>query len=252
MLEHRVRRAPASVRAAPVLAAAFIALAVAGCSPPGRELQPGTYRAVVDSPGGDLPFGLIVARDGRGVVMSLVNGEETLAATQVSVQDGRLSATLPGGRSTLDAKIAGDQVRGEVAFHASDGRTHPVPFKAIRGQAWRFFEEAATDNLDASGRWTVTLVDERGSRVRAVAEFRQKFERVTGTIRTATDEYRLAGEAHGDELLLSHFDGRAGHLFLAKSNRQGELEGDGWSLPGTHVRFVAVRSAAAEAATAAP
>ena len=49
------------------LATLAVLLAVAGlaggCESRSRELQPGSYRAVIELPGGELPFGLEVARE---------------------------------------------------------------------------------------------------------------------------------------------------------------------------------------------
>ena len=76
-----------------------------------------------------------------------------------------------------------------------------------------------------------------------MAEFEQTFGTVTGTILTPAGDYRfLAGDAHGDELQLSRFDGAQAHLFRAKLNERGELEGQHWSGNFGHERFVAVRN----------
>ncbi|HEX7375167.1 MAG TPA: hypothetical protein VF277_09335 [Steroidobacteraceae bacterium] len=241
MTDRRLRLAQAGVAAAGALVCACAGWLVA-CTPPSRDLQAGTYRAVVDSPGGDLPFGLQVTQGPQGFVLTLVNGEERLPGTRLQVtKAGQLSVLLPGGASSLAARISGGELRGEIAFAAADGRTHQLPFKAMRGQSWRFFEQPQTDNIDAAGRWDVAFTDGHGKAIRGVAEFRQKFEQVTATIETPQASYRLVGEVHGDELLLSYFDGRVGQLLLARTNKQGSLEGETWLLPTTHLQFVAVR-----------
>lgn len=232
------------VRLAPLRVAAVMAMAacVSACAPPSRDLQAGTYRAVVDSPGGDLPFGIEVAREGQGFALYFVNGDERLAATNLRTGEGKITVTLPGGASTLQATISGGELRGDIAFAAPGGRKHELPFKAVLGQTWRFFEEPLTDNIDVGGRWAVTFSDDRGAQVPGVAEFQQKFERVTGVVRTKAAEFRLVGEVHGDELLLSYFDGQSGLLYLAKANKSGGLDGEAWALPATRQRFTAVRN----------
>ncbi len=69
---------------------------VAGCGSRSRELQPGSYRAVLDLPGGELPFGLDVAQEEAGFVLTVINGDERVRITDVSVADGQLTATMPG------------------------------------------------------------------------------------------------------------------------------------------------------------
>ena len=122
-----------------------------------------------------------------------------------------------------------------------------MPLKARRGETWRFIDEPLTDNADFSGRWSVTFTSDKGKTSPGVAEFEQRFGAVTGTILTPTGDYRfLAGDAHGDELQLSRFDGAQAHLFRARLNGRGELEGQHWSGNFGHERFVAVRNPDAE------
>ena len=122
-----------------------------------------------------------------------------------------------------------------------------MPLKARRGETWRFIDEPLTDNADFSGRWSVTFTSDKGKTSPGVAEFEQMFGAVTGTILTPTGDYRfLAGDAHGDELQLSRFDGAQAHLFRARLNGRGELEGQHWSGNFGHERFVAVRNPDAE------
>jgi hypothetical protein len=223
-------------------AAAALGLSIAACSPPSRDLQPGRYRATLGTKGGELPFVLVVARDGKGFGLSLASGNERVALTSVKAEPGKLAADLPDARGRLTATISDDELQGEVALAGAGGRTQSVPFKATRGQAWGFFAEPLTDNADAAGRWAVRFTDVHGVTLRGVADLQQKFERVTGTFRTRDFEHRLAGEVHGDELRLARFDGRSGQLYVAKVNARGELAGDAWALPDSRLRFVAVRN----------
>ena len=239
MAASRARSAHWSV----VLVSLAALLALGACTKPSRDLQPGSYRATLEVPGGELPFGLDVAKEEKGFVLYLVNGEERVPVTGATVEPGKVSAVLPGSRNTLSATIAGGELRGEVAFAGTGGARQALPFKATLGQTWRFFAEALTDNVDVAGRWAVTFTDGQGRTTRGVAELQQKFERVTGSLRLTGGEQRLlTGEVHGDELRLSRFDGAVGHLYHATVNARGELAGECWSLPATRQRFVAVRN----------
>jgi hypothetical protein len=51
-------------------------------------LQPGIYRATLTVPGGELPFGLDVAREEKGLVLYLVNGEERVRVPAQVANDG--------------------------------------------------------------------------------------------------------------------------------------------------------------------
>jgi len=228
--------------AASLAALALVVAMAGGCESRSRELQPGSYRAVLDLPGGELPFGLDVAREEGGFVLFLVNGEERVRVTDVSVADGRLTATMPGYENALTAEIRGRKLQGEVALLRAGGDRQVLPFRAESGQAWRFFEEPATDNADVAGRWAVTFTSDTGQKSPGVAEFSQAFERVTGTILTPTGDHRfLAGEMRGDEMFLSRFDGASAYLYRARVDESGDLVGEYWSGKTGHQRFHARR-----------
>ena len=236
-------------RSARPLATLAVLLAVAGlaggCESRSRELQPGSYRAVIKLPGGELPFGLDVAKQGDRNVLFLVNGEERLKVGEVAVFEGQLTATLPGAGNTLTARVAGKRLEGEVSIQRPGGGREALEFRAEFGQAWRFFETPSTDNADVSGRWAVTFVGEQGVQGAAIAEFRQSFERVTGTLSAPADGLGvLAGEMHGDELYLSRFDGASATLWRARVADDGALLGEYWSGRTGPQRFRAVRSPA--------
>jgi hypothetical protein len=239
MTELRARSAYLAV----VLASVAAFLALGACTKPSRDLQPGSYRATLEVSGGELPFGLDVAKEEQGLVLYLVNGEERVPVTIMKTELGRLSAVMPGPGNQLSAVISGGELRGEIALAALGGARQSLPFKATLGQTWRFYAEPLTDNVDVAGRWAVTLTDDRGRTTPGVADLQQKFERVTGTFKMKDGEHSfLAGEVHGDELRLSRFDGAVGHLYHARVNARGELEGECWSLPAAHQRFVAARN----------
>ena len=219
----------------------MLCLAIVACSPPSRDLQPGRYRATLETQGGELPFVLDVVREGNGFTLYVASGDDRVTLQGVKAETGKLIAEFPDAAGRLKATISGGELQGEVALAGAGGHAQAMPFKATLGQAWGFFEHPLTDNADTAGRWAVTFTDDGGATVRGVVELRQSFERVTGSFRTRTFEHHLAGEVHGDELRLAHFDGRTGQLYVAKVNARGQLEGDAWTLAAGHLRFVAVR-----------
>jgi len=221
----------------------LIVAVTSGCSSRSRELQPGSYRAVLELPGGELPFGLDIAQEESGFVLYLVNGEERVRVTDVTAAEGRLDATMPGYENTLTAEIRGRKLQGEVSLLRAGGERQVLPFRAEAGKAWRFFEQPATDNADIGGRWAVTFTTDAGKKSTGVAELTQAFERLTGTILTPSGDHRfLAGEVRGDELFLSRFDGASAYLYRAKVDEDGDLVGDFWSGMTSHQAFHAERN----------
>ena len=233
----RLARLPASFTLLLLVAALTTA-----CGSRSRELEPGPYRAILELPGGELPFGLDVAKEEDGVVLYLVNGDERVRVTDVTVAEGRLTATMPGYENTLTAEVRGGKLAGEVSLLRAGGERQLLPFRAEAGKTWRFFETPATDNADVAGRWSVTFTSDQGKESPGVAEFTQSFERVTGTILTPTGDHRfLAGEIRSEELYLSRFDGASAYLYKAKVDADGHLVGEYWSGKTGHQSFRAER-----------
>src|SRR5512147_333510 len=96
MTASRDRFAPRSGFSVVLVAAAAALLAIASCSPPGRNLQPGRYRAALQTTGGELPFVLQAVRKSQQFKV-------------VAVRGGRLTATIEGGY--LRGEVHGDELR---------------------------------------------------------------------------------------------------------------------------------------------
>jgi peroxiredoxin len=228
------------------------ALLNAGCERFDRDLHPGSYRATLRLPGGELPFGFDVAREESGFAGYLINGEERVRVPLTVAQDGTVTGVVPGFETKLSARVAGKHLEGEVTLTRAGGGTQSLPFAASLGQTWRFYEQPLADNADVAGRWEISYSSDAGRGTRGVAEFAQSFEVVTGTVLLATGDQRyLAGEVHGDELRLSRFDGGSAYLYHAAVNERGELIGEYWSGRTGHLRFVARRNPDAELDTTA-
>jgi thiol-disulfide isomerase/thioredoxin len=212
--------------------------------PAAAGVQMGTYRAVLAVPGGELPFGLALEKQGDGVIGYLINGPERLPLNEVTISGSHLEILMPGYENRLIADADGTSLHGEIVLDKLGGKQQHVPLRAQLGQDYRFFAVPETDNADVSGRWAVTFVDDAGATEKDVGEFTQSHDVVTGTILTDTGDHRyLAGQVHGDELDLSTFDGAHVFLYKAKLTPDGGLAGDFWSGLAYHEKLEAVRDA---------
>jgi thiol-disulfide isomerase/thioredoxin len=206
----------------------------------------GSYRVVLKTPGGELPFGLDLVQKDAGVVGYLVNGQERLLLSEVKIDGAHLEIRMPGYENVLTADAVGDQLRGEIFLVKLGDKNQHVPLEATLGENYRFFASPATDNADLSGRWAVTFTEEGGAAEVAVGEFSQAHDAVSGTFLTTTGDHRfLAGQVKGDQVYLSTFDGA--HVFLYKPQLMpdGTLAGDFWSGLAYHEKWTARRDAAA-------
>ena len=207
----------------------------------------GSYRVVLQTPGGELPFGLDLVRQDSQVVGYLVNGQERLLLSEVKITGPHLEIRMPGYENVLTAEAHGDQLQGEIFLVKLHDKNQHVPLHATLGQSYRFFASPATDNADLSGRWAVTFTDDSGAPEVAVGEFNQSHDAVSGTFLTATGDHRfLAGQVKGDDVYLSTFDGAHVFLYKAKILGDGSLAGDFWSGLAFHEKWTAKRDAGAQ------
>ena len=206
----------------------------------------GTYRAVLQTPGGELPFGLQLVREGSQVVGYLLNGEERLPLREVKISGSHLEISMPGYENVLKADAAGNRLKGEVFLVKLGGKNQHVPLQATLGEHYRFFAKPTKNSADLSGKWAVNFTDDSGVAEAAVGEFKQSRDVVSGTFLTPSGDHRfLAGQVRGEELYLSTFDGAHVFLYKAKIASDGTLAGDFWSGLRSHEKWAAKRDSGA-------
>jgi len=199
---------------------------------PAEELQTGPWRAWLESPGGELPFGLEIERAAGQLSATIVNGEERIAIPSTTVEAREIVFDFPHYDSAIRARISplGMSLKGEWRKRSGADRWTVMPFRAEAGDSPRFrpIEEVRIMTQAVQGRFAVKF--ER-SEDPAVAILRPgKGNGIEGTILTTTGDYRwLAGSMEGVRLRLSCFDGAHAFLVDASTGADGVLRGRFWS-----------------------
>jgi len=223
------------------VAVPLTALVLACSSDPG--LDGGTWRAWLDSPGGELPFGLELTQDGDDWSARIVNGPERLDVDRVEVDGNRVTLRISHYDATVEAtRTSRGRLDGRWFKTGKLGAISELPFHAVHGVTHRFSPVAAEEtSASIAGRWAVRFADEEDM---ALAEFEQDDQgQLTGTFLTTTGDYRyLAGSIEGDRLRLSVFDGAHAFLFDARVQDDGTLAGDFWSRESWHDTWTAERN----------
>ncbi len=229
-----------------------IALSAWGCdaSEPIVPLA-GKWRAVLESPGGELPFTLLVETAGTSVDAWITNGAERIRVGPSRLDGANLEIDLPPYRSRIVATVSdgGARLAGKWQRHKGAGWVTELPILALRSDAPRF--AAPTDEPDAAvldgiaGRWRV---DFSSSDDYAVGEFSVASNGLAiGTFLTTVGDYRyLAGRVRERTLHLSCFDGAHAFLFRADLVQNGTLRGDFWSRGSWHETWTARKDADVE------
>ncbi|MDH3402510.1 MAG: TlpA family protein disulfide reductase [Acidobacteriota bacterium] len=245
-------------------------LALAACAPAGHDgagaapgtgtaaaagagrLLVGTWRAVLASPGGELPFTLEIADSGGELSAVAISGGERAPFSAVSITGDDVLLAFDWYDSRIEARLEGETRLAGRWEKTVPGGVSGLDFVATKGDDRRFLavagqlavagEVPAAAPADVSGVWQAVFTDEDGSEP-ATGEFRQEGSRVVGTFLTPLGDYRfLEGSYEGGLLRLSTFDGGHAFLFHARAREDGALSGDFWSRDRYHATWTATRA----------
>ncbi len=187
--------------------------------------------------GGELPFTFDVKyTDEENFYVEIINGEERIKLDDIKIGRDRKTAKdtmwiqFPYYQAYIKAIYEENVMAGE--FVSLKRKNYSIPFEARFGKSWRFTELKKEPALDLNGKWEVDFLDEDDP-YKAIGEFTQKGNHLTGTFLTETGDYRfLEGTVQANKLYLSCFDGAHAFLFEAKILEDNTLLGSFRS--GTH------------------
>ncbi|MCB0663151.1 MAG: redoxin family protein, partial [Saprospiraceae bacterium] len=103
---------------------------------------------------------------------------------------------------------------------------YKIPFKAKFGEDFRFTELNKAPRADLTGKWAATFGLSDSESYPAIGEFSQNNNKITGTFRTETGDYRfLEGTVLDNKFYLSCFDGAHAFLYSGKIINQDSIIG---------------------------
>lgn len=223
-----------------VICLVFVVVTAAACTSPMPEGGP--WRAVIDLPGGALPFQFEVTGASGQWQATVINGQERIPVPEFRLTADELRIAFPAFNTWIEARRHGTGYRGELTLVKRGGKQQKMPFRAEHGPRHRFVSDPASQPAAVAGRWAVRFVDDDGESSIAVAEFVQQGTALEGTFLTPTGDYRfLSGDVDGERIYLSTFDGAHAFLFSATLTPAGELQGDFWSGTQWHESWTARR-----------
>ena len=162
-----------------------------------------------------LPFKLRVNKEKNGLyTMQIINAEEVIEVDEIVINGDSIVIQTPVFEGYLAGTFTDKEIKGQFIKESLD---RIVPFKAIFGIEDRFDSENKNTDKDISGIWETYFSPDSDEEYIGKGIFIQEDNRVTGTFRTTTGDYRyLEGLMDGDSLKLSAFDGAHAFLFTAK------------------------------------
>ena len=191
---------------------------------------------------GELPFNFEVIYDSQeDFHIEIINGEERIRVDDITIGIDRSTAkdtviiNFPVYDSYIRAIYEENILEGDWIVN-NRGTEYRIPFVARHGQGHRFTTLKKTPIMDVSGRWETTFGIEEGKEpYKAIGEFKQNGNHLTGTFMTETGDYRfLEGSVQDNKLYMSCFDGSHAFLFEAKIQADSSLIGSFRS--GKHYR----------------
>lgn len=212
--------------------------------------QRGLWRAWLDSPGGELPFGLELSRTGQGWHGSVINGAERLPIPQVRVSGRAIVLGFDHYDSRIDATLndTGTRMDGTWTLQRPGDKKTTMAFHATFGTDYRFkpHEKESRASSAVGGRWAVRFSESDEPAI-AIFESDPATKTVRGTFMTTTGDYRyLEGAVVGSRLKLSCFDGAHAFLFHASVLPDSISDGEFWSRDSWHETWTARRDAQAK------
>ncbi|MFT6742397.1 MAG: thiol-disulfide isomerase/thioredoxin [Paraglaciecola sp.] len=192
---------------------------------------------------GELPFNFeVVYEDDTKFHIEIINGEERIKVTDITFGRGKERAmdsiriNFPLYETYITAWVEGNLMEGYYYVPAKGN--YKIPFVATHGKAHRFTSLQKPPQVDLTGKWETTFGLSDGEEpYGAIGEFDMKDNRLTGTFRTETGDYRfLEGTVQGKKMYLSCFDGSHAFLFEGKIKEDSTIIGSFRS--GKHYRTI--------------
>ena len=200
------------------IAVLTIFMLIVGCKEKNQNsnLKEGIWRVELDVMDNQvLPFNLKVNKEVNGIyTMQIINAEEVIVVDEIVIHGDSIILQTPVFEGYLAGTFTDTEIKGQFIKESLD---RIVPFTAIYGIEERFDSETKIANKDVSGIWETYFSPDSDEEYVGKGIFLQEDNRVTGTFRTTTGDYRyLDGVMDGDSLKLSAFDGAHAFLFTAK------------------------------------
>lgn len=193
---------------------AIVAVTIISCtsSKENRFLQNGAYRGILKLDNNKkIPFNFDVTSKNT---LTIFNADEVIHVDEITYHNDSITIQMPIFEGYIKAIITENNTLLGNFIKPTSNRIVPFEAKLDKNR----FDKTAKPITNISGNWETTFSpDNNDSRYIAKGIFKQNNEKVTGTFRTTTGDYRyLEGTVSGDSLYLSTFDGAHAFLFEAK------------------------------------
>ena len=161
-----------------------------------------------------LPFNFELKKSDSGqLFIEIYNAAEVIKVEEVTLKNDSIVIRTPVFEGYIAGKFTETSIHGEFIKESLE---RIVPFKAIFGKEERFSAKNKPQ-VNVSGIWEAEFSPNTADSYLGKGIFTQHGNKVTGTFRTTTGDYRyLDGIMDSDIMKVSAFDGAHAFLFTAK------------------------------------
>ncbi|MFC2117902.1 peroxiredoxin family protein [Bacteroidota bacterium] len=191
--------------------------------------EQGTWRGALqigdeDSPE-EIAFNFeITGETQENISIIIRNAGEKINVNSIRITSDSLFFKMPVFDSEFRLKIKSGRLEGRW-YNYANGEDYYIQFIANHGTNERYPVETDAE-YNISGKWETIFGSDSKRSSKAIGEFKQDGNIVTGTFITETGDYRfLEGIISGNKMTLSCFDGAHSFLFTANILEDNLMEG---------------------------
>ena len=173
-----------------------------------------------------IPFVFDIEINPSGMVMNIINAEDTISVNNFRLIGDSVLITLPFFDAEFMVKVSATKMQGRWTRHLPKGNTSML-FEASVKQTR--FDKSHKTAPNLNNTWDVKFFDTAfKDSSDAIGKFQSAQSKITGTFLTSTGDYRfLEGVFDGEKIRLSTFDGSHAYLVIADFNPQNNRISNG-------------------------
>jgi thiol-disulfide isomerase/thioredoxin len=189
-------------------------------------LNTGPWRFELKTTHAVVPFILEFSKNKNKYEASLQNGKEIIPLKDIQVNGNQISIPLQTYEISLELELLKDGlIAGALVRHNKNPKVK-TPVSANFALSERFPEKKQKPEINLSGRWAISMLDEQEHKDTGILLFEQKDNQLNGSILTPTGDYRyFEGYVSGNEFVAASFDGVYNYLLKGKV-KDGKLSAE--------------------------
>jgi hypothetical protein len=156
----------------------------------------------------------------------LLNGEEKIKLDDIAYVGDDIFIPLQTYEISLELEQQGDKMLSGYLVRKNKNPIVKTPVIGAHGHKTRYPGKKRKALIDLNGKWTLELKDQEDVKSPAVGNFKQKGNKITGSILTPTGDYRyMEGVVQGDAFEAASFDGVYNYIFRG-TVKEGKLQAE--------------------------